>query len=90
VDAETDFHDSLARVAHHFAYQDESDYRKWANEDPDGDGYSLHAAENGMSDHDYFRVRVWEREPEYLAKIAELPQEMQEVLVAWDEYLSHR
>jgi hypothetical protein len=33
--------------------------RKKINSDPDGDGYALHAAEEGMSTYDYQNDRAW-------------------------------
>lgn len=85
VDSETDFHDRLFSVAGTLAYQKESEYRKAANEDPDGDGYDLGGYENGMMPHDYFRTRVWDRQYEIAQELAALPREDQELLVAWNE-----
>ncbi len=85
VDEETDFQDRLHAVAATLAYQKESEYRKACDSDPDGDGYDLCAAENGMRAFDYFRVRVWERTDEIARELAERPREDQELLVAWNE-----
>ncbi len=85
VDEETDFQDRLHAVAATLAYQKESDYRKACDSDPDGDGYDLCAAENGMRTFDYFRVRVGERTDEIARELAERPREDQELLVAWNE-----
>jgi hypothetical protein len=86
VDEETDFRDRLHRVASVLAYEQEREYRHWVNSDPDGDGYDLGAAENMMSTYDYFRARVWEREPEIMEKLLAMSQEDQQFLVAWNEY----
>lgn len=85
VDEETDFHDRLLSVAATLAYQQESDYRKACNEDPDGDGYDLHAAENMMHTSDYFRARVYERTYHIAEELAGRSRDEQELLVAWNE-----
>jgi hypothetical protein len=36
--------------------------KKAANSDPDGEGWSFHAAENMLSDHDYTQNKVWDYE----------------------------
>ncbi len=85
VDEDTDFHDALHRVASSLAYRAESEYQRAVNSDPDGDGYDLGAAENGLSTHDYFRCRVWDREPEIIEKLAAMSRQDQEFLIAWNE-----
>ena len=85
VDAETARHDALGRVASALAYQAECEYKHAVNSDPEGDGYSLGAAENMMSDYDYFRCRVWDREPEILEALFQLSEEDQDFLIAWNE-----
>ena len=86
VDEDTYFRDRLLNVAHNLAYGKEAEYRKACNEDPDGDGYDLGAHENQMSPWDYFRTRVSDHEPDIMAELEQLPKEMQEVLIAWNEY----
>jgi len=86
VDEETDFHDRLKRVATALAVQKETEYRRACDSDPDGDGYDLCAAENGMRTYDYFRTRVWDREYEIAQELAARPRAEQEFLVAWNEY----
>lgn len=85
VDEETDFHDRLMNVASTLAYQAESDYRRACDSDPDGDGYDLCAAENGLRTFDYFRARVWERTPEFGEKLFSMSRQDQELLIAWNE-----
>lgn len=85
VDEETDFHDRVKAVADTLAYQEESEYRQACDEDPLGDGYTLHAAENMLSAGDYFRLRVWERSERIGAKLAEMPLPDRELLIAWNE-----
>lgn len=82
VDEDMDFHDRLKAAAETLAYQEESDYRKAVNSDPEGDGYDMGAAENGMSSWDYFRSRVWGRTDELARKFGELPIHDQTMLVA--------
>jgi len=86
VDEETDHHDRLSMVASALAYQKESEFRQWANSDPDGDGYDLGAYENGMMPGDYFRCRVWERTPEICQDLLAMSRSDQEFLIAWNEY----
>jgi len=86
VDDDTDFRDRLSAVASTLAYQIESDYRKWVNDDPDGDGYDLGGYENGLMPGDYFRCNVWTRGYEIAEKLSQLPISDQEFLVAWNEY----
>lgn len=86
VDEETDFHDRLQAVAATLAHQKESEYRKACDSDPDGDGYDLCAAENGMRTFDYFRSRVWDRTYEIAQELSERPRAEQELLVAWNEF----
>ena len=86
IDDETAFVDRLACVATTLAYHYESEYRRAVNSDPDGDGYDLGGYENGLMPHDYFRLPVWDREPELLNRLMRLPIEQQELLIAWNEY----
>lgn len=85
VDEETDWHDRLMRVASTLAYQQESEYRKACDNDPEGDGYDLHAAENMMRTSDYFLARVYERQYTIAEELSKLDPDMQSVLVAWNE-----
>ncbi len=79
------WHDRLAMVAKHMAFDIVSAYRKVRNEDPDGEGWDFCAAENGMSPWDYFQVCVMDKQDEMMSKLIDLPLEMQQVLVAWSE-----
>ena len=83
VDEETAFSDELMAVADTLAYWTELDYKKFCSEEPYGDNYNLIAAENQMSEYDYFRSRVWDRAYSYAEKLMELPVESQELMVAW-------
>lgn len=87
VDDDTDFHDRLQSVASTIAYVMESDYRRWVNSDPDGDGYDLGGYENGMMPYDYFRSRVWDRTYDIAEKLADMSRADQEFLIAWNEML---
>jgi hypothetical protein len=77
-----DFHDRLFAAAEFLGRLEESEYRQACNDDPDGDGYDLCAAEHGMTSSDYFRSRVWDRAYELAGKLSEMPKEDQEVLLA--------
>ena len=86
IDDDLAWHDRLYNVASVIAYQREIEYRAAVNDDPDGDGYDLHAYENMMQPWDYFRTQVWGREPEILDRLHALPINEQKLLVAWNEY----
>jgi hypothetical protein len=85
VDEETALHDRLKEVAYTLAYQEEKEYRKAMNEDPDGNGYDLHAYENMMHPEEYFRARVWDRVYDYSYKLFFLSMEAKLLLIAWNE-----
>lgn len=89
VDEELDWHDRLHDVASELAIRYETEYRMWKDNEPDGDGYGLCAAEEGLSEYDYFRARVWIQTDSYAERLAEMPLSMQEVLVAWNEMPPH-
>lgn len=79
------FRDHLLNVAHNLAYWTEVQCRKEYDEDPEED-YNLLAYEERMNPCDYFRMRVSDHEPDIMAELEQLPKEMQEVLIAWNEY----
>lgn len=85
VDEDTDWHDRLMSAAGTLAYQVESDYRKWCDSDPDGDGYDLHAAENMLRTSEYFLIRVDDRKYDIAVKLSQMDLPSQELLVAWNE-----
>lgn len=85
VDEETHFHDQLMSVAYGLAYDQECDYRKGIDEDPDGDGYDLHAAENMMRPFEYFMSRVYDRQYQIAEQLAEMNLPSQQLLIAWHE-----
>lgn len=87
VDEETHRHDQLKVVAYALAYREESEYKAWCNSGESEDPYYLHAAENGMHEYEYFRMRVWDRGYDIHAKLLELPQEGQDLLIAWNDYV---
>lgn len=86
IDDDTLFHDKLAGVASAIAIANVSAMRKARNSDEEGEDWDFCAAENMMSGHDYFRVKVWEETDSILADMDGLDYETQKVLVAWDEY----
>lgn len=85
VSEEADWHDRLHQVALTLAEDQEREYRKARDNEPDGDGYDLCAAENGMSTWDYFRTQVWDRAARIGEKLAEMDRPSQELLVGWNE-----
>ena len=84
VDSETYFHDQLEAVAFTLAHVQESEYRKFVNSDPDGDGYDLRAAENMMSTYNYFKCQVYDRQYNIINQLLELPKSSQELLINWN------
>ncbi|NDB82194.1 MAG: hypothetical protein EB127_05550 [Alphaproteobacteria bacterium] len=86
VDSETSFHDQLESVANTLAAMHVDRIRKAYNEDPDGDGWGFCAAENGVSEYEYTTWRVWKYTDQYIAELANMDREKQEVLVAWNNY----
>lgn len=85
VDPDTYFHDQLLGVANTLAHLEESEYKHWCNNDPDGDGYDLHAAENMLHTSDYFNLRVWDRSIDIAEKLNDMSRADQELLIAWNE-----
>jgi len=85
IDEEQHWQDQLASVATTLAINEEREYRKSCNENPDGEGYDFCAAENMMTSYDYFQVRVWDRERAIMEKLLSLPLADKELLVAWNE-----
>ena len=85
VDKETNFSDRLMRVADWLALQEEMQYKKYCEEDPLGDGYDLHAAENMMTSSEYFCSRVLDRSYDIFQQLLDWPMADRELLVAWHE-----
>lgn len=85
VEPEVDLHDRLMRVAYALALQAETEYRDACNNDPDGDGYDLGAAENMLSVHDYFRSRVEDRQYKFGDQLRNVDSAIQKILLDWHE-----
>jgi hypothetical protein len=85
IDDDLAWHDRLMVCAGVIALAEESEYRHWRNNDPEGEDYDFCAAENGLRGYEYFQVRTDDRMYQWAPKLAELPQESQEFLVAWCE-----
>ncbi len=85
VDEELDWHDRLQAVAVTLAERMEREYREACDADPQGDGYDLYAAENGMTTWDYFQSQVWDRAYRIQNQIADMDRPSQELLVGWNE-----
>jgi hypothetical protein len=83
VDDDVEWADRLSAVAHTLAVGYETEHRHYCDEH--SDGFALHAAENGMSEWDYFRVRVDDRQYLLAQELSLMPLEAQKVLVAWNE-----
>jgi len=77
----------LKEVAHSLAYYRVLDYKRARNNsDHYEEDFAFCAAENQMSERDYFTVLVWDEESEIMEKLLEMPLADQELLIAWNEY----
>jgi hypothetical protein len=85
VEPEVALQDHLLRVAHALAIQEETEYRKARDNDPEGEGYEFCAAENMMSAHDYFEGRVSDRKFKLVAQMQQLNSSIQNALLEWYE-----
>ena len=85
IDEETHWFDRLGSVAATLASLYVDEQREARNSDPDGDGWDFCAYEYGMQPWDYYRVCVWDKQPEILEKLASLSYEDQQFLVALNE-----
>jgi hypothetical protein len=75
--------DRLQDVATFLAHLQVSERREACQSDPDAEDWDLCAAENGLSEYDYFRCRVWDRAEDIAQQLAELDHTSQQVLIAW-------
>jgi hypothetical protein len=87
VDEDLDFHDRLKEVAHSLAYYRVLDYKRARNNsDHYEEDFAFCAAENQMTERDYFTVLVWDEESEIMKKLLDMSLADQELLIAWNEY----
>lgn len=77
--------DHLLRVARALAIQEETEYRKARDNDPEGEGYEFCAAEEMMTVHDYFEGRVLNRQYQFGDQIRNLDPAIQKILLDWHE-----
>lgn len=87
VDDEVDFHDRLLAVACSLACHKISEYKKARDSGEAGyeEDFAFCAAENMMTESDYFRALIWEEEYLISNKLAAMPRSDQEFLIAWNE-----
>lgn len=85
VEPEVDLHDRLVRVAYTIAYQEEMQYRKARDTEPEGEDYAFCAAENMLSVNDYFQERVQDRQYKLVAQMSSLDSAIQNALLDWNE-----
>jgi hypothetical protein len=81
VDPEIDFEDKVRRFARSLAYDYITELRKARNEDPEGDGWDLCAAESGLSSYDYFELMVTEREITFAEDLLKLSHTLLDFLM---------
>lgn len=84
VDEETYHQDQLAKVADEMAYYQVLDYKRAVDNDPEGDGWGLYAAESMMSQSDYFDVCVFRERDRIIEDLTNLSRRDQDILIAWN------
>lgn len=77
VEEKTYHSDMLQAVASAMGWEYAKQYRKYRNEDSDGEGFDFCAAENGMSAYDYMKVLAWNQESDYYNQLIQLSMEAQ-------------
>lgn len=85
VEDEVDLHDRLSKVAYALAHRVETEYRKACDNDPNGDGYDLGAAENMISVEVYFQERVQVSQFEIMNQLESVDSVIQNALLEWHE-----
>lgn len=93
VDADTHRHDRLQSIVARFAAQEAHARRRaidaYAATEPGyGEDFAFAAAENMMTEYDYLQEMIMSYEDRFSDRMAQLPGEMQDVLLAWDEALT--
>jgi DnaJ-class molecular chaperone len=81
ISEEEAYRDKLVHIASGLAYQYVNGYKKYKEEDPEGEGFEFCAAERGLSSFDYFKILVWEKTDEYMKKIDDMGELEQKELV---------
>jgi hypothetical protein len=71
---------ALQQSFHEAAFQIIRKLIKAYNEDPDGDGWNMCAAECMMSERDYTQARIWEKEAEIANAYYNDPKRYQEIM----------
>lgn len=80
--SEESAHDLLVqRVAEVLAHNYIEDYRRACNEDPNGDGWALHAAENMMTERDYTVAAKADKAAMFSAELSKLSHTAQRALI---------
>lgn len=87
VDDETNFRDQLFSVASSLAQHYVHSMIQEINNDPEGDGFCLMAAENGLSQSDYTQHLIFIKTDEFMAELADKPLEDQQLLIAWNNLI---
>lgn len=78
--------DDLSSIASWLAWGEATEYRKAANEDPEGEGWAFAAAENMMTEYEYTQDVYYSKFYRFMQQIGELSGEQQDVLIAWNDY----
>ena len=81
IDEETHYQDQLTEVATVMAVAHVQEYKKFKDEDPDGEGFEFCAAERMMTSWDYERCLVWDYTDQFAQRLSALPLEQQRAYV---------
>lgn len=66
VDSETNYQDQLGSVATAMAIAHVQEYKRYCDEDPDGEGFAFHAAERMMGTWEYEQCLVYDYESQFM------------------------
>jgi hypothetical protein len=84
VDDETMFHDQLFSVAYSLAQHYVHSMIQEMNNDPEGDGFCLMAAENGLSQSDYTQHLIDVKTDQFGVELSDKSLQDQQLLIAWN------
>lgn len=87
VDARGARYNALEQVAICIANMNVDAWHKAVNSDPDGDGISLHAAENGMNERDYLEARFQGELDNVLSALCDWSEDQQDTIIAMHKEL---
>lgn len=88
VDEDADFADRLTAMANAMAYKKVSEYKKARDTGDAGfeEDFAFCAAENMMTEYDYFRTLVWDEQYKIMDELVALPKVTLRVMLASHEH----